>query len=57
MQIPDDTKTGIPEWIAPSVAMGILVLGMIGRLIDQKADRPDEPEPMEHQVLEGEGHD
>jgi hypothetical protein len=37
--IPDDLKTGIPPRVIHLVSMGLLVLGIVGRLVKQK-DKP-----------------
>lgn len=34
--LPDDLKAGIPPGVVTFIACGLLILGIIGRLIDQK---------------------
>lgn len=37
--LPDDIRAGGPPWLIPGIAIGLLVLGVIGRLIDQESWR------------------
>jgi hypothetical protein len=36
LAIPADLKTHVPGWLATALTMGILALGVIGRLVDQE---------------------
>lgn len=38
LAVPADLKTHVPGWLATAVTMGILGLGVIGRLVDQGGD-------------------
>ena len=33
--MPDDLKAALPGWLVPGLAIGVLVLGIIGRLVKQ----------------------
>ena len=35
LALPDDLKSSIPPFLVSGAALGILVLGMLGRLVDQ----------------------
>lgn len=37
--VPDDMRTVVPPWAVLSLAMALLVAGIIGRLIDQPKTR------------------
>jgi hypothetical protein len=39
LALPDDLKATIPPMMASGAALGILILGMLGRLVDQS--RPE----------------
>lgn len=42
--IPDDMRATVPTWMMLTLAMLLLVAGIIGRLIDQPKTRgPDDP--------------
>lgn len=33
--VPDDLRTGIPEWLAQTITVVILLAGVVGRVVDQ----------------------
>lgn len=33
--VPDDMRTTVPVWLVSSVTIGLLILGVIGRLVKQ----------------------
>lgn len=41
--LPEDLKAAFPGWVDNVAAISILVLGVIGRLVDQS--KPQEPDP------------
>ena len=42
--LPDDLKATLPGWVDNAAAIAILVLGVIGRLVDQSKPEPDPDE-------------
>ncbi len=38
IMVPGDLRDNVPSWVATSVTIGILALGVIGRLVDQGGD-------------------
>lgn len=43
--LPDDLRSTIPQALAIGIAMGLLALGIAGRLIDQPKTRVEESPP------------
>lgn len=35
-ELPSDLRDTLPEWLGTALAAGILVLGVVGRLVDQE---------------------
>ena len=45
--MPDDLRSAVPSWAVVTVAMVLLVLGIIGRLVAQPALQTPAPQPEE----------
>jgi hypothetical protein len=45
LELPDDMRAGLPDWFVHAVTVAILLLGMIGRVIEQARARAAPPEP------------
>ncbi|MDM4768635.1 hypothetical protein [Solimonas sp. SE-A11] len=43
LELPDSMKADVPGWLVHAVTIAVLVLGMVGRVVDQVKPTPPEP--------------